>query len=172
MSGTSLRPFGSRRFGGGPFDLVRQMQQEIDRVFGDFGFAGTQQQERGRALVPPAEVIEDNESYRIALDLPGIDPQQVEVNLGGHTLTVQAERRSTIEHQGQQEQGQQQQGQQRQVVWTEVTHGQVRRSFEFPTEVDPNRAQADFRNGVLQITLPKSAQARDQQRRIEVKSTP
>jgi HSP20 family protein len=182
MSGSSTRSVGGvRRFGNtDPFDMLSQMQRELfSRFLGDYGLGlGYQQRERGGhpVLMPPADVTEDNEAYRVALDLPGIDPQQVQVNLGGHTLTIQAERRDQHQQGQQSEQGQQaqqaQQSQQaqRHVLLSEIAQGQVRRTFEFPAEVDANRAQADFRNGVLQITLPKSAQARDQQRRIEVKT--
>ena len=181
MSGSNyLRPFGRRGFGGNPLDMFNQMQQEMNRLFGEFGFAagGQQQGQRAGRITPSAEVTEDNEHYRVSLELPGIDPQQVEVSLSGTTLAVRAERHDEHEHHAQQPQGQGQQGQQTQqgqrpqVLFTERSYGRIERIFELPNDIDTSRTDAQFRNGLLTITLAKSAQSRDQQRRIEVKADP
>jgi HSP20 family protein len=191
MSGTSLRPFGSGSSlllgGNSPLEIFQAMRQEMDRIFQQAGFGGlagfgsqASQQGEQQRIIPAAEVTEDNENYRIALELPGIDPQNVEVNLSGSTLTVQAHRRSEHQESTQGGQGTQasgtqgqtgQQARQGNILISERSYGQIRRTFHLPNDVDQSRVNAEFRNGLLTLTLPKSAQSRDQQRRIEIKSS-
>lgn len=200
MSGTSLRPFGSGSSlllgGSSPLEIFQAMRQEMDRIFQQAGVGGlagfgsqlgsSQQSEQQRNIVPAIEATEDNENYRLTIELPGIDPQNVEVNLSGNTLTVQAHRRSEHVQEGTQggqgsqstsaqgggQTGQQaRQGQGRSILISERSYGQIRRTLHLPNDVDQSRINAEFRNGLLTLTLPKSAQSRDQQRRIEIKSS-
>jgi HSP20 family protein len=186
MSGSSLRPFGgggSLLLGGSsPLELFQTLRQEMDRVFqqagvgGLAGFGGSQigQHSEQQRVIPPAEVTEDNENYRITLELPGIDPQNVEVNVSGNnTLTIQAQRRAEWQSEGQgsqQTQGGQQGQQGRNVLISERSYGRIQRSFHLPNDIDTNRVHAEFRHGLLNITLPKSSESRDQRRRIEIKT--
>lgn len=190
MSGTNLRPFsGGSTFGGHPLDVYRQFRQEMDQLLSQFGQLGiqagwgggqgTQQQQGEQVLIPLADAVEDHDNYRIAVEVPGVDPQQIEANVSGSTLTIQAYRQDQEGQQGGQQGGQQAQqsggqqgGQQQGRHWLirERTYNRIRRTFQLPNDIDGSRISAECRNGLLTVTLPRSAQARDQRRRIEIKA--
>jgi len=163
-------------------DLLSSVQREMDRAIRQFGSLtglGRETQEREGTLTPLAEVSEDETAYRISLELAGFEPNQIEANVSGRTLTVRAERQDQSQQAalqgGQQgaQQGQQTREQQQrrsQVLLNERTYRQVRRQFQLPDDIDSNRVEAQFRNGLLTLTVPKSQQAREQQRRIDIKN--
>lgn len=159
-------------------DLLSSVQREMDRAFRQFGSLtglGRETQEREGILSPLAEVSEDDTAYRITLELAGFEPNQIECNVSGRTLTVRAERQEQSQQGAQQgaQQGQQTREQQQrrsQVLLNERTYRQARRQFQLPDDIDTNRVEAQFRNGLLTLTAPKSQQAREQQRRIDIKN--
>jgi len=168
-------------------DAFNTLRREMDRLFAQFSpfslstFGRLDQGQSGSpqhlVLAPPAEVIEDDSGYRIITELPGIDPREVEVNLTGSTLTIRAERQHEEQRgqggtqQGGTQAGQQQQGTRGHYLVRERSYGSLRREFRLPDDVDRNRINAEFRNGLLTLTVPKSQEARDQRRRIEIKSS-
>ena len=131
------------------------------------------------SIVPPAEAIEDENAYILTLEIPGVDPKDVDVSVVGNSLTIKAERQRRDaqqgEGQGQQGQGQQGQGQQgqrraRHYLISEIQHGVMRREFGLPEDADRNRITAEFRNGLLTLTIAKS-QETHQRRKIEITSS-
>jgi HSP20 family protein len=155
-----------------PEQALRLMQ-----AFASGGQRGRRQQDDQNAIVPVAEANEDENAYLLTLEIPGVDPRDVDVSVAGNTLTIKAERRRHGQQQddqgGQQREGQQtQQGQQRarHLLFSEIQHGAIRREFSLPEDADRNRITADFRNGLLNLTVPKS-QETHQRRKIEIKTS-
>lgn len=154
-------------------DVMTNFRREIDRLFGQFigagfpNFLGRQQQSqrpgegRGgeRTILPMTDIVEDETAYRIVMEMPGFEPTNIEVNVTGTALTVRA-----------QQQDEQRKTNQNYIV-NERTAGAMQRQFSIPDDVDREQINADFRNGVLTITLRKSAQAQQQRRRVEIKSS-
>ncbi len=106
-------------------------------------------------FAPPADVVETDSDLRVSVDLPGHDPRSLEVKLEGATLTIQAERRQTVDDKG------------FTYLRSERGYGLFSRSFELPAWVDASTCRADYQHGVLSVTMPKKAEARP--RTIEVK---
>lgn len=154
-------------------DVMTNFRREIDRLFGQFigagfpTFLGRQQpsqqpgEGRGgeRTILPMTDIVEDESAYRIVMEIPGFEPANVEVNVAGTVLTVRA-----------QQQDEQRKTNQNYIV-NERTVGAIQRQFSIPDDVDREQINADFRNGILAITLRKSAQAQQQRRRIEIKTS-
>lgn len=142
---------------------------EIDRVFDQMaaGFGlpnirrlntlGGRQQE---SLLPATEVTENDNEYRVAVELPGIEPKDVDVSIDNNVLSIRAERRQQDERQ--------KQGQHNNIHISERVYGVVQRSLQLNNDVERDNVKADFRNGLLTLTLPKSQQARQQRRKIEI----
>ena len=137
---------------------------------------GGQQGQRSReqeVIVPPADAIEDENAYILTLEIPGVDPKEVDVSVVGASLTIKAERRRRDQDGGQPQGQQGQQGQAqpraRHYLFSEIQPGVIRREFGLPEDADRNRINADFRNGFLTLTIPKSQEAH-QRRKIEIKS--
>lgn len=124
---------------------------EFDNLLHDIGFAG----QTGSFQVPPADVVETENEIQVMVDLPGLSPKDIEVKLEGDTLTIQAERKLEKQVKGEN------------YLRTERSFGSFSRSFVLPSSIDGSKPEARYVNGVLTVTLPKSATARP--RVIEVK---
>jgi len=105
---------------------------------------------------PTADVMETQDEIRVLLELPGMRPEDVEVSLENNILTISGEK-----------QEERQEGD-RESRWhlSERRYGRFSRAFVLPRDVDHERIRADFENGVLHVTIPKSERAKP--RRIEV----
>ena len=112
---------------------------------------------RGMLRAPEADVVETKDEIRVAVDAPGLAPDQIEISLENNVLTISGERRPEWTA----EEGSR-------LTWhlAERRYGKFSRSFVLPRDVDQERIAARFDNGVLSITIPKSERAR--RRRIEV----
>jgi HSP20 family protein len=121
------------------------LRREIDRVFDDvFG------RDNGATArwLPAADVREDEKSFTVELELPGIAPENVEVTAENGTLTVRGEKATGTTESGD-------------LRWrlTERVHGSFQRSFRLPSEIDQDAIAATFANGVLTVRVPKAAVA-------------
>ncbi len=170
MSGTFLQPrSGSRAMArrqdeGDPFLPLRR---QMSRLFDDF-FSPMLPQLQG--IVPPPtldvvvspriEVSETDKEVRITAELPGIDPQNVEVSLDDDVLTIRGEKVQQEERDDQQ----------RNYHLTERTYGTFARYLRLPFHVEPDSIQASFRDGVLTITIPKPEEVQQKVHRIPVEA--
>ncbi len=105
---------------------------------------------------PAVDIRETPEAYQIEIDLPAVDPNDVDVNVSEGVLTVQGERRPRGEAEGER------------IHRTERRYGRFARSFVLPETADPERISAQARNGVLQLTVGKKESHRPRNIEIEV----
>jgi HSP20 family protein len=135
------------------FDDVRRMQQELDDLFGHFDGLDAIRS-LPRSGFPPINVGVTSEQVQVYLFAAGIDPGKLDVSIQQNVLTISGTRERSA-----------QQG--RQHFRQERFSGEFRRVLSLPEDVDPERVDAKYRDGVLQITVARRAGARA--RRIEVK---
>jgi HSP20 family protein len=133
-------------FGGSPSQGLRH---ELDRFFEEF--AGR----RGASWMPAVDVRENQREISLDLELPGIKPEDVEVNVENGVLTVSGEKRADRKED---EEGR--------YHLVERSYGSFMRSFTLPQGVDEQQISADFDDGVLHVRIPK--EALPQPRRIQV----
>jgi HSP20 family molecular chaperone IbpA len=105
------------------------------------------------AIAPPVDIYEDDRGLVVVADLPGVDPAAVDVHVEQGVLTIQGRATHLM---------------QREPVHREYELTGFFRQFQLPEEVDTTRIEAQLRNGVLTVTLPRLERA--QPRRIEVRS--
>ena len=92
------------------------------------------------------DVKEDEKSYTVQADIPGVRKEDIQVDIEGDTISVRAEaKREKEEKQGEK------------VIYSERSYGMVSRSFQLPVEVDSQGVKAEYKDGVLNLTLPKKA---------------
>ncbi len=105
---------------------------------------------------PEADVIETQDAIRVVLDVPGLSPDDLEINLENNVLTISGEKRAS------------QMGAEEGYTWhlSERRFGKFSRSFILPRDVEHDGIEARFENGVLYVSIPKSERAR--RRRIEI----
>ena len=102
------------------------------------------------------DIAEKNGAYTVTAELPGVKKEDIQVTIDGAEVTLSAEvkREKEVAHD-------------ERVLHTERTFGKVTRSFSLPQEVDEAKAEARFRDGVLELTLPKKAAAARKQVTIQ-----
>jgi HSP20 family protein len=123
-------------------EMQREMNQLFSRFFGEGEQTGNRWQSPSESYVPQIESsVRDNTLY-VKADLPGIDPNDVEVMVEGTQLTLRGERKA--EHEGK-ESG---------YVHREVQYGSFVRSFTIPEGVKVEDIQAKYQNGVLELSIP------------------
>ncbi len=144
---SSLAP--SDFFSMNPFALMRRMQEEMERAFASGGQQGS------RAWTPAIEVSERDGNYVVCAELPGLRPDDVTVEVTDHALVIEGERR--------QEQEQNEGG----VHRTERSYGRFYRAVPLPEGVNGEQAQANFKDGVLEVKIPMPQQ-QEQRRRIPI----
>jgi len=136
-------------------------ENEVNRLFGDLVA-----QNRPRALLPAAwvpavDVHETEKEYTIELDLPGVSPADVKIQVTRDQLTIHGERRSVKDAV--------KEGEPKATTHrVERVTGVFERTFTLPVPVDSEQVQAQYKDGVLTIRLPKAAGARTRQVTIDV----
>ena len=137
-----------------PFHWMRRMSEEMDRVFGGFGFG--RDQGEGFAWSPALEVVEREGRYVVRAELAGLKPEEVKVEVTDGTLVVQGERKSDYDEK---------QGGYRR---SEHRYGRFYRSVALPEGTDPGQVRARFENGMLQVTFPVPQQRQSDRRQIPI----
>jgi HSP20 family protein len=135
----------------GPFGLMSRMFEEMDRFFDELGFGrsrlmprpqmlGERQPQRsmGGLWAPQIEVSEREGQLVICADLPGLRREDVKVDLTDDVLTIQGERQENRQGRG----------------YSERTYGSFYRTIPLPEGVNAEGAQAKFRDGVLEVSIP------------------
>ncbi len=130
-----------------PFVDMEQMRHRIDHIFGDL---------RPWRLAPrvsseigyfPLDISETDEAFEVEAALPGVKPEDVEVQVHGDTVTIKGNAKEEAEGEG------------KDWLRRERRYGVFARSFTLPTDIDAAKASADFENGLLKLHLPKSEAA-------------
>jgi HSP20 family protein len=132
------------------FERMERMQREIERAFSPLRPLG----EWG--VFPPINIYDDGESYIARAELPGVDPNHIEITVAGNSLTISGRRELEKLPEG--------------AAWhrRERQGGEFRRAFTLPDAVDSSKVVASSKNGVLEIVLPRAEQAK--MKKIPVKS--
>ena len=115
--------------------------------------------ENGRGETLPrvkVDVAEKNGAYLVTAELPGVRKEDIQISIDGAQVTLAAEVKREREA-----------SQEERVLHTERVFGKVSRSFTLPQEIDDAKAEAKFRDGVLELTLPKKAATQRKQISIQ-----
>jgi HSP20 family protein len=130
------------------------MQDEMNRLFDSLLPNGGAKEPRRWA--PAADVRETADEYLIRLDVPGVDGKSVKVSVFEDTLTVRGERREVTE------------GKDDKWHRVERFHGAFERRFHLGQPVQPDKVSATYKDGVLEIRIPKSEQAKPREIQVQV----
>lgn len=150
-----------------PFEGLRR---EVDRLFEDFQL-GSWRLPFGRGLfdvqplwrgeigkAPAVDIVDTDKSYEITAELPGMDESNIDVKFSDGTLTIKGEKQDDKEEK------------KKGYYLSERRYGAFQRSFGVPDGVDADKIEANFKNGVLTVTLPKTPQAQKSEKKIAIKS--
>ncbi len=127
---------------------------QIENMFNDFWrwpFAERQMD----GFVPATDIEETDKEFRIVFELPGMEKKDIKVSVEDNVLTVSGERKDRSEEKD------------KNYVRSEIRCGSFTRSFSLPRTVDVNNVSADYKDGLLTVTLQKTEEAKPKE--IEVK---
>jgi len=162
-------------FGGSPWQVMRRMQEDMDRLFSQLFSGGGVEftpATAGQQWAPSVDISQTDGEWCIEADLPGVDRDSIDVQVQQGHLILRAEMRQQQRPEGtrqpQGDGGQQGAGEQRQYQRQERRYGFLERVLPLPENVDEENIRCEFRNGVLTVHLPRTAEARQQARRIPV----
>ena len=130
-----------------PFSDLNALQNQMNRLFEStlYGWPG----EPGtRTWMPPADIYETDNDLIVTADLPGVDPQSVDVRVENNVLSITGERKL------------EQNAESGNVHRVERMYGTFARSFTLSTRVDTDKIRTNYKDGVLRIALPKAEQAK------------
>ncbi|MBU6496888.1 MAG: Hsp20/alpha crystallin family protein [Rhodospirillales bacterium] len=147
----------------GTVDIWQSFRTEMDRLFDRFtlGFGMTPHslsplQASFGVAAPAVDIVEDDAGLKITAELPGMTERDIEVSLSGGRLTLKGEKRQEREETA------------KDYYLSERSYGRFQRSFLLPDDVEADKLEASFANGVLTVSVPKVA--RPATKKIEVKA--
>jgi len=135
------------------WDELFNIRNDFDRML------GRGETQVGAGWCPAVDVHETKDELVLQAELPGLTPEDVELNVENGVLTISGEKK--------QERQEGEEGSDYHLV--ERRYGRFERRFSLPRSVDPDKVKAEFANGMLNITLPKAEAAKP--RRIQIKSS-
>lgn len=131
-----------------PVGGLLTLQRELERVFDKpFGFDPGPS---GRGVFPPVNVFADKDGYAVKVEIPGVAPENVEIQTEGRTLSISGKREVPPPTEGS-------------FHRRERGTGQFSRSFQLPADVDTARAEASYKHGILTVRVPKKEEAKPRQ---------
>jgi HSP20 family protein len=132
-----------------PFRELEEVQTRLNRFFGESALRRVGEDDGVFASWSPAVDIQENDKeYLIKADLPELKKEEVKVELLDGSLTIQGERKQEKEEKG------------TRFHKIEREYGKFVRRFQLPNEIDATKVSADFKDGVLNVHVPKSATAK------------
>lgn len=141
-----------------PFSWLRT---EVDRLFDDFGrparglfHFGTQ----GFGPMPAIEMTEHEDAYRLSAELPGLKLEDLSISVADGMLILSGEKRETTERK------------EDQLMLSERRYGAFERRLALPSDIDEGAISAEFKDGLLTVSLPRSQDSGKRRHRIEIKS--
>jgi HSP20 family protein len=147
-----------------PFEGLRN---QVDRLFRDFetGFLQSPfsrnvedfwRRDFAFPVTPAIDIVEKENAFEIAAELPGLDVKNIELSLSDDVLTIKGEKKEEKEEKT------------KDHYVSERRYGSFRRSVQLPSSVDAGKIEANYKSGVLTITLPKTAEAKKKETVIPI----
>ena len=128
----------------------------FDKIFDDFFSGSADFCNFDKGFSPPVNITETDDQLKLNFELPGIDKSKIKVNVKNGLLTVSGER--NVEHKTETED----------FVRSEIFSGQFSRSFTLPKNVRTDKIKADYKNGMLLISLPKTEESKPKEIDINI----
>ena len=148
-----------------PFSELARMEREMERMFGDFWtrpWFGLGWPRRFRAFedpgtrAPAVEIFEEKDDVVVKAELPGMKKEDLDLNISENLLTIKGEKKKEEEVK---EKG---------YYYSERSYGSFTRTVELPKEVQTDKVRASFKDGVLEIRVPKTEEAKRKEVKIKV----
>ncbi len=152
----SLIPWRWKEGQSAPENSLTEFRREVDDLFSQFfGKSGSLSYFAG-GFNPPLDISETDQEILVKAELPGVDPKEIEVNITGSNLSIKGEKREEREEKTEN------------MHRVERSFGHFSRSITLPCEVKEDKIEASFKNGVLNLKLPKTESSKKRSIKIDV----
>ena len=143
-----------------PFNELRQMQDNMDRMWRRFGSFNHEDSSGMEAWAAPLDVVADGDDFVVRASLPGVSPDNIQVSIEDNVLTIRGETASHFENT------------EGNYLMRERRSGSFHRSLRLPDTVDQDKAEPRYEHGVLSINLPKAEAKKAKQFDVKVVEGP
>ena len=140
-----------------PYREFTTLQDRLNRLFRD-SYGDNQDALSTSSFSPAVDVYEDEHNVTLKLEVPGVDEKDLDIRVENNTLTVHGERKFEKEEK------------EENFRRVERQYGSFTRSFNLPQTVNADQVSANYEKGVLKISLPKRAEAKPKQIKVNVSS--
>lgn len=127
-------------------DPFTSLQKEMNDLFDNF-FTRDEASSSTGGFMPEVDLTETDKEIRVSADVPGVDEKDLDVSLKDDMLTIKGEKKAEKEEKSEGR------------YYMERTYGSFERRVALPCDVEPDKVKAEYKKGVLNITLQKSAKA-------------
>jgi HSP20 family protein len=140
-----------------PNRMMTEFGRDFDTVIDSFfGFPSVRSSNRW-AFVPRVDIMDEKDYMSVVAELPGMNKEDVKVLVEDGVLTISGERKTETEKN------------EANYLRSELSYGSFSRSFTLPDHLDTDKIAADYRNGILTVTIPKLEKAKPKEVKVEVK---
>lgn len=134
-----------------------RMAREMDRVFNSLFAPKYYNCHNGDCFMPRVNIVESKDDVTLTFEVPGLDKGDIKVTVADGVLTVAGERKAESKEDG------------KDYVRNEFHYGQFSRSFTLPDSVDAGKVSADYKNGLLTVSMPRKEETKPKEVEVKVK---
>ncbi len=138
-----------------PFREIEMIQREMNRLFDELMPSLREPVDR-MSFIPPAELEETGDAFHLKLEIPGIDPKDLNVEVSADSVSISGERKSETRSED------------KGVTRTEFRYGKFQRVIPLSARIQTDKVQAEYKNGILKLTLPKAEEEKHKVVKINV----
>ena len=137
-----------------PFSEIDSLQKEMNRLFDSITPSNTDKW--GSAFIPAAEMSETEDAIHLKLEVPGMDAKDLDIQVSAEAVSISGERKSEkkVEDKG--------------ISRSEFSYGSFRRVIPLPARVENTNVNAEYKDGILNLTLPKAEEEKNKVVKVEV----
>jgi len=139
-----------------PFEGITSLRRDMDRLWDRFFGEDVGITRWGEGWSPSLDISETKDKLIVITELAGVDPKEVNISISGNVLTIKGEKKEEKEEKDEN------------YHLMERSYGSFSRSVRLPAEVEQDKVKANCKNGVLKITLPKSAKSKAKEIKVSV----
>ncbi|NOX19651.1 MAG: Hsp20/alpha crystallin family protein [Nitrospirae bacterium] len=144
-----------------PMKELEEMRRDMERLFDEFFEPMRRRRWWGKpiaegVIVPNIELIDKKDELIAKIEIPGVDKKDIDLTITENTMTVKGEIKKEEEFK------------EEDYYVSEIRYGSFSRTIPLPVEIDSDRAKASYKNGILEVVLPKKEEAKPKEIKVEV----
>lgn len=139
------------------FGFTRNMNKALANFYDLFESKNLMHEFENLHFAPSMDLIDDDNSYKLQLEMPGVDENDIKINVNENILTIEGEKSTSKKNE------------KKNYVSREISYGRYQRTLTLPQNADTNKIEANFKKGMLWVTIPKINPKVAQSKEIKVK---